>query len=105
LSDSMDFVHDYGLCGLQKTSATLGCEQDVKRFRSGNQNVGRGAQHRLPFARWRITRSYRHPNFRNKHTFRPRELTNLGERLLKVFGNIVAESFERRNIDDTCGVV
>ena len=67
--------------------------------------MGRRSHHRLPFVRRRITRAHRDANFRNKNTFRPCQLKNLRQRLLEVLGDIVAESFERRDIDDARRVV
>ena len=105
LSDGMDLVHDHRLCRLEKTAATLRRKQNIKRFRSGNQDVGRRAHHGRPFARQRITRAHGHTNFRNKNTFGPRQLKNLGQGLLEILGDIVAESFQRRDIDDVRSVV
>jgi hypothetical protein len=105
LSDGMDFVHDHRLGRLEKTPATLRRKQNIKRFRSGNQNVRRRSHHGLPFVRRRITRADGDPNFRNKNPFRPCQLKNLGQGLLEVLGDIVAESLERRDIDDVRSVV
>ena len=67
--------------------------------------MGRRSHHGLPFVRRRITRAHGDANFRNQNPLRPGQLKNLGQGLFEVLGDIVAEGFERRDIDDVRSVV
>ena len=54
----------------------------------------------MPFARGGITRTHRRANFGQLQSLICRMPQNLGQRLLQIFLDIIAEGFEGRDIDD-----
>ena len=96
----MDFVHDHRFCSRQEGAAAFGGQQDVKRFGSGDQDVGRALQHRPPFTLGCISRAHRHPQVGPLEAGLLRQVLDAGERLFEILADIVAKRLERGNIDD-----
>ena len=64
----VDFVHDDGFHRSQDLAALCGSQQDVKGFRSGDQNVRWTCQHGATLVRERVPGAHGGANFRHEHS-------------------------------------
>ncbi len=96
----VDFIHNHGLNMAQEGTAFFRGQQDVKRLRGGNQDVGRMRQHRPAFRRERVAGAHRRADGRHRQASRSGQRGDLTERHFQILANVVAQCLERRNIND-----
>ena len=92
----MNFIDDHRLDGRKHLAPATSREQDIERLGRGDQQVGRLAEHRGPFALRRVAGANRYPDVRQLGIQRGQ----FGERPLQIFLHVVAESPQRRDVDD-----
>jgi hypothetical protein len=95
----MNFIHDDGAHGFQHRPALFRRQQDKQRFGRRDQNVRRTPKHLLPLGHRRVAGTHDHPQFRQQQAGSQRGLPDLAERLLQILLHIVAECFQRRDIE------
>ena len=98
-SDGMDFIHDDRAHRLQHRPTFLRRQQDKQRLGCGDENMRRTPEHLLPFGHGRVAGTHDDPQLGQQHAGRQGSLTDLGKRLLEIFLNVVAECFQRRDVE------
>lgn len=98
VAESMNLIDNDILQRLEQVSAAFRGQQQVKRFRGGDQNVGRLVQHGSAYMRRRITGTHSKPDRCRLNVTLPGFSTDLFERCFQVLMNIIVERFQRRNI-------
>jgi hypothetical protein len=78
----MDLIDDDGPGRCQHGAAGLRSQQDVKRFRRGDEDMGRPAAHLVAFALRRIARSHQGADFDVGQTLGAQGLADTGKRSL-----------------------
>ena len=101
----MDFIDNHGFHVPQNRAAFLGGEKDVQRLGSSHQNMRRPLQHGAALVHQRVPGAHRGANLRHQQTALPRHLQDFSERDFQVFLNVVAQSFQRRDVEDFSPVV
>ena len=94
----VDFIHDHRLNVAQDGAAFFRRQQDVKRLRRGNKDVGRMRQHRPAFRRQRVAGAHGGADGRHRQASRSRQRGDFTERHFQILANVVAQCLERRNI-------
>ena len=79
-------------------AALFGGQQNVKRFRRRDQNMRRPLLHRAALVHQRVAGAHGRANFRHQISALPRKLQNFAQRRVQIFLNVVAECFQRRNV-------
>ena len=100
VSDGMNFVDNNSVDGFQDFAAFLGSEQDVQRFGSGYENVGRTFQHGASLGHERVASTNRGANLRHQETAVDRQALNFAEWGFEIGFDIVPQRFEGRNINN-----
>src|SRR5881394_3116909 len=95
----MDLVHDDRPDRPQHFAGALGRQNQIERFRRGDQDVRRLLEHRLPLRLGRVTSADQRPHLDIGQPLLPQARTDLGERLREVFLDVVRERLERRDVD------
>ena len=104
-SDGVDLVHDDGAGAGERLPPRLAGEQDVERFRGGDEDVGRLADHRLA-GRGRGVARARHRPDRDRRLAEPGgPLRDPPKGRLEVPLDVVGEGLERRHVDGPDRVV
>ena len=75
-------------------------QQDVERFRRGDQNVRRAPQHGAALVHQRVAGAHGHADFRHQQAALAGLLQDFAERDLEIFLNVVAQRLERRDVED-----
>ncbi len=100
----MDLVHDHRANRSQHLAASLGRQEQIQRFRRGDEDVRRRLQHRRPLGRGRVSSSNgRGDGGRSDASLRgepPDRKARLGEILV----DVGAQRLERRNVQHPCFV-
>ena len=91
VGNRVNLVNDHGFDGLQDFAALRGGQQDVERFRCGDQNMRGMNQERSPFMRQCIAGANGGTDRRHQHSTLPGQLQNFGQRTLEIFLNVVAQ--------------
>ena len=99
IGDRVNFVHDHRPHMAQRLAASLGCKQDVERFRRRHENVRRAGEHRAPGGHQRVARADRRLNLRDVLPALAGERGDFRQRPVEVLLNVVAERFQRRDVD------
>ena len=98
--DGVDFINDDRPNTREECPSAFRCEEDVERFRRGDQDVRRDAQHSRARGRLGVAAPYGNANL-GKRLARllesPRELRQWQ---LEVPVDVVAERFEGRDVED-----
>ena len=97
--NGMDFIDDDGPDRLQKSAALLCRQEDVERLRRGDENMGRPLEHLLALRHRRVAGADQYTEFRHQEPGRQRCVTDFSQRLLQVFLDVVAERFQRRDVE------
>ena len=95
----VDFVDNHGACGPQHLPAFFRGEQNEQRLGRRDQDVRRPDQHLLPLRGQRVAGAQRRADRRQKYASLVGKGRDLGERGVQVLLHIVAEGFERRDIN------
>ena len=98
--DGVDLVDDDGRGAREALPALVGGEQDVERFGRRDEDVGRAAHHRLALARGRVAGPHGDADLGELEAGREGALADLGERLLEVLPDVVAERLQGGDVDD-----
>ncbi len=98
--ERVDLVDDHRARGRQHGAAGLGAEQDVERFRRGDDDVRRLAAHAVAFARRRVAGAHHGADVDIGQAARPQACANAGQRGFEIALNVVRQRLERRDVDD-----
>src|SRR5439155_4755251 len=98
----VNLIHNQRADRGQQLAARLRSEQQVKRFRRGDENVRRSPRNRLPLCRRRVPGAHLRPHFNVAAFLRPQRGANSRQRFLEVLVNVVAQRLQRRHIEDPC---
>ena len=101
--ERVDLVDDDRAHAAQVRATALGREEEVERLRGGDEDVGWAAHHALPPRRGRVARANGNGNRRQLVAEFGRDFADLGQRLLEVALDVVAERLQRRDVDDAGG--
>ena len=96
----VDLVDDHGARRRQHFAAELGAEQDVERFRRGDDDVRRGARHALPLAGRRVAGAHPGADLDIRQSLGAQRFAHAGERHLQIALDIVRQRLQRRDVDD-----
>ena len=96
----MDLVHDHGPRGAQHAPRAFRGQQNEQRFRRGDQDVRRLLAHLLPLPHRRVAGAHGGADGREQDALFGGQRGDLGQRRLQVLADVVAERFERRDVDD-----
>ena len=96
----MQFVDDHALDRLEHRAARLRTEQDVERFRRGDQDVRRLATHALAFRGGRVAGAHGGADAHVRQALPEQFRTDAGQRLLEVLADVVRQRLERRDVED-----
>src|SRR5215510_5877858 len=103
-NERMNFIDDQGPGRAEHISAAVAGQQKIERFGSGHDNVRRPARH-LRAVGWRsVTGSDERANFELRQSHLPQLCLNTFERLLQIALDVIAERFERRDVDDLSSI-
>src|SRR5438046_212314 len=105
ISHSMDFIDNDSFDIAQNRPALFRREQNVKRLGGGDQNMRRAFQHRPAFGCERVTGADSGANLRHQQATLASYLENFAEWNFEVLLNVVAEGFERRNVQNFSAVL
>ena len=94
----VDFVQDNGSHILEAAPAALRGEQDVQRFRRGNQDVRRVFRHLLALGLRRIAGAHRGSDGGQGQAATCRQRLNILQRPFKVLLDVVGQRLERRHV-------
>ena len=97
--DRMDLVDDHRLDGAQRLPSPLAGHQQVQRLGGRHHEARRPADHQRPLGAGRVPGAHRHPDVGRRETELGRHRSDLGQRPLKIFGDVDGESPKRRHID------
>ena len=98
--EGVDFVDDDGLYGAEDFAAALGGEHEVEGLRCGDQNVRRCLDDRLALALGGVAGAEGCADAVRWVAELKGDLLDLGERVLEVAADVVAECLERRDVKD-----
>ena len=84
----------------QHLAAGFGAEQDVERFRGGDDDMGRPAAHLAALRRRRVAGAHPGPDVDVGQPLRLQRGANPGQRRFEVALDVVRQGFERRDVDD-----
>ncbi len=101
----VDLVDDHGPRRCQHGTAGLRRQQDVKRFRRGDEDMRRPPAHLCAFALRRIAGAYPGADFDARQTAGVQGLADPGKRRFQIFLDVVRQRLEGRDIDDLGGVL
>ena len=99
VGDRVNFVHDDRFDVAQHLAALFRGQQDVQRFRRGDQNVRRPPQHGAALVHRRVAGTHGHANWRQEQAALARLLQNLAERNFEIFLDVVAERLQRGDVE------
>ena len=102
--DGVDLVDDHGARGLEHLDAPRG-EQQVEALRSGDEDVGRLAQHACAVALRRVTRAHRNGQLGKLEPLPSGRVGESGEGAAEVALDVVVQRLERRDVEQArCGL-
>ena len=102
--EGVNLVDDDGADAAQVLAAALGGDEEEERLGGGDEDVGGLAHHALAGGGGRVAGANRAGDGRQVVAHLCRERAYLGERLLEVALDIVAERLEGRDVDDAGGL-
>ena len=105
VGDGVNLVHDHGFNIAQDGAALFRRQQDVKRLRRRDQNVGRALQHQPPVFCQRVAGAHRRADLRHEQPALARHLQNFAQRHFEVLLDVVAQGLERGDIENFRPVV
>ena len=100
VGDGVNFVDDHGLDVAQDGAALVRGQQNVERLGRGHQNVRRALQHRAPLFHQRVAGANGGANLRHQQAALAGQRENFAERDFEIFLDVVAQRFQRRNIEN-----
>ena len=98
--ERMDLVDDHRARRAQHAAAPLGGEQDVERFRRGDEDMWRTFDHATPLPRGGVPGTHGGADLDVREPQRDELVANPGEGFPEVPLDIVAERLQRRHVDD-----
>src|ERR1022692_4653370 len=105
IGDGVNLIHDYGLDIVQDGAAAVGGEQNVERLRRGDQDVRRTLEHVAALFHQRVAGAHGGANFGHQKAALGGQRQDLAQRSVEVLLNVVAQRFERRDVQDFGAVV
>ena len=96
----VDLVDDDGAHRRQHFAAGVGAEQDVERFRRGDDDVRRRAAHALALAGRRVAGAHPAEDVNIGQSLSAQRFAYPSERRLEVALDVIRQRFQRRDIDD-----
>ena len=100
VGDGVNFIDDHGAGGPQHGSGFLGGQQDVERFGRGDEDVRAMLTHLLAFVGGGIAGADGSAYGIELDALARGELGDFGQRYFEVLVDVVAQSFEGRDVDD-----
>ncbi|OPZ76613.1 MAG: hypothetical protein BWY77_01862 [bacterium ADurb.Bin431] len=97
--ERVDFVHDDGLDGAEHLSRLGAGEQQVERFRCGDEDVRRLAEHRLPVALRGVAGAHRHADVRQVEAHIVSLDANSRQRHAQVAVDVIVKGFQGRDVN------
>ena len=97
---SVDFIDDHGADGGQHAPAAVAGQQDVDRFRGGDQDVRRRLRHAGADVRGRVASADLSADGELHCAVLKQSGVNGFQRPIEVFLNVVAERLQRRDVKD-----
>ncbi|MEJ1975503.1 MAG: hypothetical protein WDN49_04880 [Acetobacteraceae bacterium] len=98
--DGVDFVDDHRSGGREHLAAGLRAQQDVERFRGGDEDMRRPLAHPCALGGRRVARAHPGADLDIGEAAPLQLLPDAGQRRLEVAVNIVRQRLERRDVDD-----
>src|SRR5271166_3895269 len=92
-------VHDQRPHGRQKPAGPRRCQQQIEGLRGGHQNVWRHPSDRLPLCCRRIASAHFRTDVHVAAFARAQSGADAGKRFLEILMDVVAQRFERRDIE------
>src|SRR5258705_11962311 len=96
----MNLIDDHGPGGCKHPATGIRSEQDVKRFRSGDDDMRRSATHALALSRRRIAGTHPAANIDVGQALLAQHRTDLRYWNVQIFSDVVRQRLERRDVDD-----
>ena len=96
----VDLVDDHRARGGEHRAARLGTEQDVERFRRGDDDVRRAPAHAVALGCRRVAGAHQGADLDLGQALRAQRVGDAGQRRLEVALDVVRQRLERRDIDD-----
>ena len=100
IDHGMDFVHDHRAHRAEHLPAALCGQEQVERFRRGDQDVRGRAKHRGAAGGRRVPGAHRRTDADGGQPLAHGELADGGERLFEVLVDVGAERLEGRDVED-----
>lgn len=97
-AEGVDFVYDDGLRRTQHSARSGARHDEVKRFRSGDQDVRWLAHHPLACGLWRVTGAHRVSQWWQLNAHSASCVSYAADRLPQVARNVIIERFQGRDI-------
>ena len=97
--NGVDFIDDDGPDRLQYSAAFLCRQEDVERLRRGDEDMRRPFEHLLALRHRRVAGADQYTEFRHQEPGRQRGVADFSEWLLEIFLDVVAERFQRRDVE------
>src|SRR6266404_4664641 len=94
----VNLIHDHCPGGREQASTGVRSQQDIQRFWCRDYDVGRPATHALPLSRGSIAGPHPCANIDLAEALLPQRRTNVRERRVEIFPDIVREGLKRRDV-------
>ena len=96
----VNLIDDHCPRGREHASTGVRSQQDIERFWGRDDDVGRPATHALPLSRGSIAGPHPRANIDLAEVLLPQRRTNVRERRVEIFPDVVRESLKRRDVHD-----
>ncbi len=96
----VNFIDNDGARRAQHAPRAFSRQQNEERFGCRDQNVGRTLAHLLAFPHGRVAGAHGGADGREENSLFGGQRGDFGERRIQILADIVAERFERRDVDD-----
>ena len=100
VGDCVDFIHDHRFDITQDGPALFRSQQNVKRFWRRDQDVRRPLQHGAPLRHQGIPSADRGADLWHQQAALARHLQDFAQRNFEVLLNVVAQSLQRRHVQN-----
>ena len=100
VGDGVDFVDNDGVNGLEHFAASLGSEENVKRFGRGDEDVGRMLKHGAALVHEGVAGTDGGTDFRHEEAAFESQALNFAKGDFEVGFDVVAKGFQRRDVED-----
>ncbi len=102
--DGVNFIDDQAATPGQHGAAGFGTEQDVERFRRGDQDVRRAFAHGVALGLGRIASAHGGADIHIRQALARQLGTNAGQRFFQVDADVVGQRLQRRDVDHRAAI-